>query len=73
MKTRSIAGTILTKTALLIKDKEFRVLTFVKKILSRIRNFHNCHLKKQLKKFKRKKKFVNRKKIQWVSLCLQGS
>ena len=63
MKTRSIAGTVLTKTTLLIKDKEFRVLTFVKKILSRIRNFHNCHLKKLPKKFKRKKKFVNRKKI----------
>jgi len=63
MKIKSIADTAPTKTVLSIKGKEFKVLTFVKKILSRIRNFHNCHLKKQLKKSKKKKKLLNRKKI----------
>jgi hypothetical protein len=60
---RLIVDIIQTKTVLLIKDKEFRVLIFVKKILSRIRNSHNCHHKKQQIKLKQKKKFVNKKKI----------
>ena len=58
-----ILDIVKIKTAFLIKNKEFKILTFVKMNHFKIRNSHNYLSLKLLRKFKKEMRSLDRKKI----------